>query len=129
MCWRHTITKEPEVIEKRFGASFSAGAFSPRYNAAPSQTLPVILNSAPKAITLLPWGLKPPWIAKIGRPDELINVRAETLREKATFRRDLAERLCLVLADWFYEWQKTAGGRKAPFRFLMRDGAAFAFAG
>jgi putative SOS response-associated peptidase YedK len=50
------------------------------------------------------------------------------LREKPTFRRDLAERRCLVLADSFYEW-RTEGRHKTPFRVLLKTGEPFAFAG
>ncbi|MFH0753087.1 MAG: SOS response-associated peptidase [Candidatus Omnitrophota bacterium] len=34
----------------------------------------------------------------------------------------------MVLADCFYEWKKV-GTRKVPYRILLKDGAAFAFAG
>jgi putative SOS response-associated peptidase YedK len=37
----------------------------------------------------------------------LINARAETLPEKASFRHAFARRRCLILADGFYEWQLT----------------------
>ena len=48
------------------------------------------------------------------RRECLINVRDDTLREKKTFRRDLAEQRSLVLADGFYEWKKTEKKRKTP---------------
>ena len=37
-------------------------------------------------------------------------------------------RRCLILADGFYEWQKTAHG-KQPYYTRMEDGKPFAFAG
>jgi putative SOS response-associated peptidase YedK len=49
------------------------------------------------------------------------------LRDKPTFQDDFAHRRCLVVADGFYEWKKSASGRKIPYR--MRDGPPFAFAG
>jgi putative SOS response-associated peptidase YedK len=66
-----------------------------------------------------------PWMHGIG----LINMRTETLKEKETFRDDLLNRRCLVLADGFYEWKEVARGRKVPFRFCRTDGSPFAFAG
>src|SRR3989442_1241959 len=50
MCGRYSIAVEPSLIEERFGVRFDArfsGEMKPRYNAAPSQSLPVILNSDP----------------------------------------------------------------------------------
>jgi putative SOS response-associated peptidase YedK len=45
MCGRFTITYERAVIEQRFGARFDTAVFAPRYNAAPSQSLPVMFNT------------------------------------------------------------------------------------
>ena len=125
MCGRYSIALELGDLEARFGAKFSGAGFSPRLNAAPSQELPVILNSSPAEISVVRWGLVRPWMRGFG----LINVRTETLKEKETFRDDLLHRRCLVLADGFYEWKEVGRGRKVPFRFCRKDGAPFAFAG
>ena len=85
----------------------------------------MILNESPADISLVRWGLARPWMRGLG----LINVRMETLKEKETFRDDLLNRRCLVLADGFYEWKEVARGRKTPFRFVRKDGDLFAFAG
>jgi putative SOS response-associated peptidase YedK len=128
MCGRFGISFNREQIEERFGAKFEADLFTPRYNAAPSQSLPVILNANPKTIQFVAWGLRPAWLKKVAKKKELANVRAETLRARATFKRDLAERRCLVLADSFYEWKK-AGKQKIPYRVALKSGEPFAFAG
>jgi len=54
MCGRYSIAVEPTEIEERFGAEFveTAEPTRPRYNAAPSQRLPVILNAEPDKILL-----------------------------------------------------------------------------
>jgi putative SOS response-associated peptidase YedK len=103
MCGRYTIAAEPEVLEERFGATF-AEPMERRYNAAPSQGLPVILNAEPERIRLVSWGINPWWLKRSPRRDGVINVRVETLRDK--FRDDLAERRCLVLADGFMNGQR-----------------------
>ena len=125
MCGRYSIAVELGNVEKRFSAKFSRGSYAPRFNAAPSQDLPVILNESPHSISPVRWGLVRPWMRGFG----LINVRTETLKEKETFRDDLVHRRCLVLADGFYEWKEVARGRKVPFRFCRKDGGLFAFAG
>ena len=58
----------------------------------------------------------------------LINIKYETLRDKRTFHKDLAERRCLVLADGFYEWKGAKGG-KVPYYIRLKGGEPFAFAG
>ena len=103
--------------------------FTPRYNAAPSQSQAVILNTEPQVIQPLMWGLRPQWLKHVARREGLINVRDDTLRDKKTFARDVAERRCLVLADGFYEWKKTEKRQKTPYRFQLQTGEPFAFAG
>lgn len=88
----------------------------------------MILNTAPRVIQPLRWGLKPAWAQKIGKREGIINVRAETLRDRPTFKKDLITRRCLVLADSFYEWRKDRKHR-TPFRILLKTGEPFAFAG
>ncbi len=127
MCGRYTNTVPRPVLEKRFEAIFAADA-APTYNAAPSQQLPVILNTAPDQIQLLQWGLVPGWVKDLKAAPKPINARAETLADKPSFRALLQRRRCLVPADSFYEWQATAAG-KVPHRILLQSEEPFAFAG
>jgi putative SOS response-associated peptidase YedK len=119
---------EPKALEQRFGAVVAEPLVA-RYNAAPSQALPVILSSDPRRIEMLRWGLAPSWFLKAKRRDGIINVRAETLQEKHTFDADVRQRRCLVLADGFYEWKTATRGAKIPYRIVMKNGSPFAFAG
>src|SRR2546428_12761720 len=127
MCGRYSIAIEPAEIEARFGAKYLE-AMKPRYNAAPSQPLPVILNCDPRHVVFAAWGIRPVWM-RVAKKDGLINVRFETLRDRPTFHADLSARRCLVPADGFYEWKTGAGKRKIPYRITRRDGKPFAFAG
>jgi putative SOS response-associated peptidase YedK len=128
MCGRYSIAIETEELEAIFGVSTPKPLLK-RYNAAPLQELPVILNTAPETVALVRWGLAPAWMKKMKNRRGLINVRAETLRDRPTFRRDFKERRCLIPTDGFYEWKKDAAGRKIPYRITLQDGSAFAFAG
>ncbi|NMC16426.1 MAG: SOS response-associated peptidase, partial [Chloroflexi bacterium] len=49
--------------------------------------------------------------------------------EKPSFKYAFRKRRGLILADGFYEWQKTSGKGSRPFYFSMRSGEPFAFAG
>jgi putative SOS response-associated peptidase YedK len=128
MCGRFTIFADPERLAERFQASLPEAGLRPRYNAAPTQYLPVILNQGPPAIQLLQWGLVPFWAKDPSIGSRMINARSETLAEKPAFRAAFKQRRCLVLADGFYEWQKTPGG-KQPMRIALASGEPFALAG
>ena len=79
---------------------------------------------------MLRWGLVPSWARDAGGGFKMINARAETLLERAAYRRPFEHFRCLIPADGFYEWQTVAGRqRKQPFHITRCDGAVFAFAG
>ena len=117
MCGRYTIA-EPDKIASRFRAVIDAPqlkALRPNYNAAPSQTLPVIIEHEGKNhVELMRWGLVPVWAKdpKIGY--RMINARAETLDEKSTWKRLVHKKRCIVPVSGFYEWQKR-GNTKQPY--------------
>ena len=124
MCGRYSLTPADldRAIAERFGAVAVFSSWHPRYNAAPAQTLPVILNEDPRVVTFAEWGLVPRWDPK----RRLINARGETVATK--FRRAFETRRCLVPADGFYEWL-TVGRVKTPQRFVLDPPDLFAFAG
>ena len=128
MCGRFSIFADPERLAERFDASLPEEGLRPRYNAAPTQNLPVILNEDERHIQLLRWGLVPFWAEDPAIGSRMINARSETLAEKPSFRTPLKKRRCLVLADGFYEWQKTPDG-KVPMRITLKTGEPFAMAG
>ena len=74
------------------------------------------------------WGLVPFWADDIKIGSQLINGRSETILQKPAFRESFYARRCLIPADGFYEWKKSAKQRQ-PFHFSMKDGSLFAFAG
>lgn len=133
MCGRYTLSKAENLKLKLIEAGFDFDEFSmtritPRFNIAPTQTVPVIFNQSPRQLSLARWGLLPFWAKdeKIGA--SLINARSETVATKPAFRSAFKKRRCLIPADGFYEWQKTPGG-KLPHRFTLKDGDLFSFAG
>ncbi len=128
MCGRFTIFADPARLAERFQAALPPDGLSPRYNAAPTQQLPVILNDDPPAIQLLRWGLIPFWAKDPSIGSRMINARSETLVDKPAFRAAFKKRRCLVLADGFYEWLQTPQG-KQPMRITLASGEPFAMAG
>ena len=75
----------------------------------PSDIVPVIANNKERIVRAFPmqWGYKP--FQEGGQL--LINARSETASEKATFKRSMLERRCLIPASYYFEWEKQAGGK------------------
>lgn len=128
MCGRYSITSTETDLTRRFGAELGVESVKVRYNAAPSQDLPVIANTAPTRIMLYRWGLIPSWAKDNSIGNRMINARAETIAEKPAFRKAIRTQRCLALADGFYEWKKTPRG-KNPYRIALKNNEPFAFAG
>jgi putative SOS response-associated peptidase YedK len=79
-------------------------------------------------LSLLPWGLIPSWAKDSSTSANMINARSETSGTLPAFREALKLRRCLVPADGFYEWRRSATG-KQPYCFDVNDGEMFVFAG
>jgi putative SOS response-associated peptidase YedK len=127
MCGRYTIYTDAAALAARFHAYVPPDLLAPSYNAAPSQGLPTILNANPYVITVSAWGFRPAW-AYWRDVTPVINARAETVATKPFFRQAFRTKRCLVLADGFYEWQRTSMG-KVPYRIALKTDEPFAFAG
>ena len=128
MCGRYALTSPPEVIAQRFNLLWTP-EFTPRYNIAPSQMIPVVRETEQgRELTFLRWGLIPPWAKDPAIGFKLINARAETLADKPAFRSAWRRRHCLIPADAFYEWKPVAG-RKQPYCIRMADQTPFGMAG
>ena len=125
MCGRYSIGNDIKQIAQELGVD-PPQKFTPRYNAAPSQALPVVSSAQRQQVALYEWGVIPFWAKEKGQ--RLINARAETVAEKSTFKKSFQQRRCLVLADGYYEWKKTAAG-KVPHRLVLADEHPFVFAG
>ena len=128
MCGRYTQTASPGELFLRFGFRNRDFFLKPRFNLAPGQQAPVVLFEDGRTLAMMQWGLVPSWAREPSIGYKMINARAETLSEKASFKKLLPTRRCLVLADGFYEWAKLERG-KAPMRFRLKGGGPFAFAG
>lgn len=128
MCGRFTISHFIDLAE-RFELANETVGLEPRYNVAPTQATPVITASGgTRQLAMFRWGLIPNWAPDVSLGYKLINARAETLEAKPSFKNLLQKKRCLVIADGFFEWKKQ-GASKKPYRFMLKDGGLFAFAG
>jgi putative SOS response-associated peptidase YedK len=104
----------------------------PRYNVSPTQLVPVIRQvDGSRELSMIRWGLVPPWAEAPNKGPVLNNARSEEAAQKPTFKNIIKNRRCLILADGFYEWEKTGkdGKIKLPHYFGTRGFKPFAFAG
>ncbi|QFU15856.1 SOS response-associated peptidase [Microvirga thermotolerans] len=128
MCGRYAITLPPEAYRALFGYPEQPN-FPPRYNVAPTQPVPVVLQErGERHFRLVRWGFLPSWAKDPKDFPLVINARGETLETKPTFKAALKRRRCIFLADGFYEWQRH-GREKAPFLIRLRDRGPMPLAG
>jgi len=133
MCGRFIITDPDQGMSALFGYNGPPLGMAPRYNVAPTQSVPVVRLNARggRGMAKLRWGLVPAWAKDVKIGAQMINARAETVTEKPAFRAAFKTRRCLIPADGFYEW-KADGKTKQPYRVVLGDPARprpFAFAG
>jgi putative SOS response-associated peptidase YedK len=129
MCGRYTLKTPTGVLAEWFEVEESPSSLIPSYNIAPTQEVAAVVEEDDKRkLEMFRWGLIPSWAKDPAIGNKMINARAETVSEKPSFRSAFKKRRCLILADGFYEWQKTDSG-KQPFYIHMEDGSPFAFAG
>ena len=127
MCGRYTLTTNIQTVAKVFGVEPTLET-QPRYNVAPTQEVVTIVSNGQKHLAWMRWGLIPRWAKDAAIGSKMINLRADTLEEKPSFRRLLDTKRCLMIADGFFEW-KQENGVKYPMYYTLKDNEPFAFAG
>jgi putative SOS response-associated peptidase YedK len=131
MCGRYRLSRRKQIIEEHFDTADWQDDWSPRYNIAPTQPVPVIRHNPKEPIrelSLMRWGLIPSRAKDTSGAARMINARSETAHTLPAFREAMKYRRCLVPANAFYEW-KRSGTSKQPYCFEANDGEIFAFAG
>ena len=121
MCGRYRLSRRKQILEEYFHADAGEEDWSPRYNIAPTQPVPVIRQDPREPIRylgLVSWGFIPSWAKDPSGAARMINARSETVTEKPAFRDALQNRRCLIPADGFYEWSRHEAAcvivRRAP---------------
>ena len=130
MCGRFAFYSPHEAVGDYFDLP-PAEELKPRYNIAPSQTVPLLRKNAvgSRELAMLRWGLVPSWARDPAVGHRMINARAETVAEKPSYRAAFRRRRCAILADGFYEWQAVGSGPKQPWFISTASGGPFLMAG
>jgi putative SOS response-associated peptidase YedK len=130
MCGRFTRRSSPIAVAHEFDL-FDVPDLSPSFNVAPGQAVAVVRQEPEvkgRELAFLRWGLIPAWADDPSIGDRMANARSETAATKPSFRRAFRSRRCLVVADGFYEWQRT-NGRKQPYFIGLKNDRPFGMAG
>lgn len=132
MCGRYSLTRKEQELVERFGIEqllIEKAEMKPRYNIAPTQLVPVIIDSDGKRVLAeMKWGLIPFFAKDAKKTKPIINARSETIAEKPFFKHSANKRRCLIPADGFFEWKK-ANKDKIPLFIHLANKELFAFAG
>ena len=129
MCGRFILVSEYENILSHFEIDGPAYDWKPRYNIAPTQPcLTIISEQNKRKIVPMNWGLIPNWSKNTTTSFQFFNARAESLKDKPSFKESFLHRRCLVPATGFFEWKKFKG-HKIPYKIGLKEDALFAFAG
>jgi putative SOS response-associated peptidase YedK len=152
MCGRYAASRTPEDLVGLFDVQKwePEEALAADWNVAPTKDVHAVLERPVKSsgdprpvrqLRALRWGLVPGWAKSPDMGVKMINARAETVHEKAAYRRPFAARRCLLPADGYFEWLtgerelgleqegKRKRPRKQPYFVTPADGGVMAMAG
>ena len=128
MCGRFArIIPLAQIIEQ-FEIDTALSDLAASYNIAPGTEVAAIVIDGGKKLVTFKWGLVPSWAKEASIGNRMINARAETLKQKPSFRNALKKRRCLIIASGFYEWKKE-GKEKVPVYIRLKNDSLFTFAG
>lgn len=129
MCGRAKLPDDVSEIKLDLKIDFDGlGDYRPRWNAAPTSHLPVVVSKdGERTLTGMRWGLVP----LLGQEHQSrpldFQRRAEDIETRPAFRGAWkANRRCLVIADGYYEWRATD---KQPFAVAPGNRGPMTFAG
>lgn len=116
MCGRYGYS-DPDLIYDRFEVETFLNSIEPHYNAAPSQTLPIVVRHSPNQLQLTYWGIHPKWSSKL-----IINAKAENLSTSKMWLEPFRFNRAIVPAQFYFEWDKKSG---TPYCFKLKNDEMF----
>ncbi|MBT4223488.1 MAG: SOS response-associated peptidase [Opitutae bacterium] len=130
MCGRFAFATKRETLKRQFKVDNLLDDPPINYNVAPTQQIPIIRKEADtkRLISTAHWGLIPFWAKNRKMAHQTINARAETIREKPSFRHCFRRKRCIIPASGFFEWH-TLGELKQPHYISLRDKSLLGLAG
>ncbi len=131
MCGRYFLKYAPKEIRNAFPDNWDwrLPQFPDLVNIddlRPTQQLPVARTlDHDQCVEILTWGITRPIQ---GKPKQMINARAESLRKYFEWKRAIAHRRCLIPASGWYEWTGERGS-KTKYRYAPKESDFLTFGG
>lgn len=125
---RYTITPKPDELALVLGAEVPDD-YTPQFNAAPTQVLPVITSMESSKISLFHWGLMTMWSNNKAMSPKFFNLPIDSVLSKPSYRKKLTTHRCIIPMDGFYLWKKVAKKQQIPYYFFYPDKKIFSVAG
>jgi putative SOS response-associated peptidase YedK len=132
MCGRYATSRSAADLSALFEADDETGGLAADYNVAPTDPVPIVRATRRQdtpVLSVARWGLVPSWAKDTRGAARMINARVETVATTRAYAASFAARRCLVPADGWYEWVRTAPDRRQPYFMTPRAGGVLAFAG
>src|SRR5699024_1901730 len=108
MCGRYTMLADQMKVKQRFGLTEDIPGLEKSYNIAQGQQILAVIHDGKKRRAgYLRWVFVSFWAQDKKSGYMMINARSETIHQKPSFKHLLGRKHCLIVADSFYEWQKT----------------------
>jgi putative SOS response-associated peptidase YedK len=79
MCGRYRLSRRKQIIEEHFDTVTCEEDWTPRYNIAPTQPVPIIRQHSKeprRELSLVGWGLIPSWSKDASTAARMINARS-----------------------------------------------------
>src|SRR5580700_8008189 len=123
MCGRFTLRRRDLHVVRRELRAETGGShvlWSPRYNIAPTDQVPILVRreTGARDISTVTWGIPR---SRNGRMVRQINARGESIGAGVS--------RCAVISDGFYEWAGDKGSARQPYFFHQPDDGLILFAG
>ena len=132
MCGRFSQGEPSRHVSDYFGAYPDDDLPDGLYNVPPTETIRMVVErDGERRLAAARWGFQPFWTEKAatGAPRSWINARAETAAASPAFGPALRSTRCVIPADAFYEWDRTANPRQPYAIGPGADGEMLALAG
>jgi len=133
VCGRFSQGEPSRQVSDYFGADPDDDLPDGLYNVPPTETIRMVVERADeRRLVAARWGFRAFWAAtddpRKAATQSWINARAETAWDSPAFGRSLRSRRCVIPADAFYEWDRTAKPRQPYAIGPARTGEMLALA-
>lgn len=124
---RYTLTATRDQLIETFRKDISE-RYSPRYNAAPTQVLPIITQGS-EGFSFFYWGQLPERSHNKPIGNRLLYASAGKISGSRAGLQSLQSFRCVIPMDGFYAWRQVSKKGRIPHRIVQRDNMLFAVAG